>query len=596
MAGVWKRDGTVAVTSGNKKVTGTWTTFADTKNGVAKGHLFCITSGTSVDFYEVDYVVSNTELYLVQAYRGVTATGKAYEIITTFSDSVPEFARRLTATLSAYQQQSDAFQALLTSNAATIEVPAPDGTKQTLIPWKRVTSDGEGQAARAKVEADKATAAANLAVNVVQDAALPLPDVWLPLNDSLKLLTGYGREAKVGTDVVAMYAACDRATTATYIDKNGVLKTAAINEPRFEAQGLLVEGASTNLHKFSEFDGTIRADQLLYSLSHTTKFDAALGMTVARFGRDATVGTHTVSNRNVVSVAGSYCASALVKDDGAGSADLYLRDQVTGANYSRVTLNFLTGQTVSTGGGTFTLCLSGAIKKAGGWWQIWASATVPAGVSLQTQLYVKNATAEPGVDAEAILCAYTQLEAAPSPSSYIPTAGAAVTRAADMPYLQRVGNDNYFGAVTIAMNVSCNGKGGVVSGNDSRRGLFSGYPSTGAVELMFLNSVDPRACFSYGDSSITSVATDLPRLDDGLPHVVVAQYDTLKARQYVDGVKSATEVTPVAVYGADNGAAKDKLLLGYGANSTLNRHLWGHIRNFRIWHRALTDAQCKVVR
>lgn len=163
MAGVWKRDGTVAVTNGNKKVTGTGTTFADTKNGVAKGHLFCITSGTSVDFYEVDYVVSNTELYLVQSYRGSTATGKAYEIITTFSDSVPEFARRLTATLSAYQQQSDAFQALLTSTATTVEVTAPDGTKQTLIPWKRVTSEGEGQAARAKVEADRAKTEADRA-------------------------------------------------------------------------------------------------------------------------------------------------------------------------------------------------------------------------------------------------------------------------------------------------------------------------------------------------------------------------------------------------------------------------------------------------
>ncbi|MFM5247107.1 hypothetical protein, partial [Aeromonas caviae] len=175
MAGVWKRDGTVAVTNGNKKVTGTGTTFADTKNGVAKGHLFCITSGTSVDFYEVDYVVSNTELYLVQSYRGSTATGKAYEIITTFSDSVPEFARRLTATLSAYQQQSDAFQALLTSTATTVEVTAPDGTKQTLIPWKRVTSEGEGQAARAKTEADKAAVSAEEAKSAPR-AAIPYMD------------------------------------------------------------------------------------------------------------------------------------------------------------------------------------------------------------------------------------------------------------------------------------------------------------------------------------------------------------------------------------------------------------------------------------
>ena len=40
----------------------------------------------------------NTELYLVQAYRGTTATGKAYEIITTLFGFRSEFARRLTAT------------------------------------------------------------------------------------------------------------------------------------------------------------------------------------------------------------------------------------------------------------------------------------------------------------------------------------------------------------------------------------------------------------------------------------------------------------------------------------------------------------------
>ncbi|MDY7841863.1 hypothetical protein UXA24_12880 [Aeromonas caviae] len=251
MAGVWKRDGTVAVTNGNKKVTGTGTTFADTKNGVAKGHLFCITSGTSVDFYEVDYVVSNTELYLVQAYRGTTATGKAYEIITTFSDSVPEFARRLTATLSAYQQQSDAFQALLTSSATTVEVTAPDGTKQTLIPWKRVTSEGEGQAARAKTEADKAAASAALAGDIVAASALPLPDVWAPLSDSLRLITGYGRDVLVGSDVVARMVNFSRSTTATYIGKDGLLKTAAANEPRFEKEGLLIEGQSTNLVPWS---------------------------------------------------------------------------------------------------------------------------------------------------------------------------------------------------------------------------------------------------------------------------------------------------------------------------------------------------------
>ncbi|EPX9362301.1 hypothetical protein ACW6B7_000007 [Aeromonas veronii] len=161
MAGVWKRDGTVAVTNGSKKVTGTGTTFADAKNGVAKGHLFCMTTGTTVDLYEVDYVVSNTELHLVQAFRGTTGTGKAYEIITTFSDSIPEFARKLNASLSYYQSQSDMVQQLFTSDAAEITVTAPDGTTHKLMPWKRVTSEGEGQAARAKGEADRAKAEAD---------------------------------------------------------------------------------------------------------------------------------------------------------------------------------------------------------------------------------------------------------------------------------------------------------------------------------------------------------------------------------------------------------------------------------------------------
>ena len=65
-----------------------------------------ITSGTSVDFYEVDYVVSNTELYLVQSYRGTTARAKPTDHHD-LSDPIPEFARRLNATLGAYQQ-SDA--------------------------------------------------------------------------------------------------------------------------------------------------------------------------------------------------------------------------------------------------------------------------------------------------------------------------------------------------------------------------------------------------------------------------------------------------------------------------------------------------------
>ena len=43
-----------------------------------------------------------------------------------------------------------------------------------------------------------------------------------------------------------------RASEATYIDSNGVLQTAAVDVPRFTADGLLIEGAGTNVIPYSE--------------------------------------------------------------------------------------------------------------------------------------------------------------------------------------------------------------------------------------------------------------------------------------------------------------------------------------------------------
>lgn len=580
MAGVWKRDGTVAVTNGNKKVTGTGTTFADTKNGVAKGHLFCITSGTSVDFYEVDYVVSNTELYLVQAYRGTTATGKAYEVITTFSDSVPEFARRLTATLSAYQQQSDAFQALLTSTATTIEVTAPDGTKQTLIPWKRVTSEGEGQATRAKAEADKAQAAASLAVNVVRDAAMPLPDVWAPLSDSLRLLTGHGREVKVGDDVVGRYVTIARATTAWYFDKSGVLRQAAINEPRFEAEGLLIEGPSKNLHKFSWFDGTYRADQVAYNVNYSAVADSNFSFTVGRFSRDATTATHTFVNRNVGASAGTYCACALVKDAGAGSAEVWLRDQIANGNFSRTNLNFQTGQVVHAQGGNFTQCAGGAIKKENGWWLVWAAGTIPADATLQNQVYVKNSAGEAGSDAEAILCAFTQIEAASFPSSYIHTTGAGADRAAEFPQLPTDKNiPNKPFTLSYQLNVPWLGK---TAPNIATRAfsIVGGAAGSNIENAVYADS---------GFGAFGGVSGALAKVTGFANRTIVAcVVNDFGLNAYTGGLKA------VGVQGVNRPCGPTICLGGQLSGST--RHLYGHLRDLKIWHFEATDAQIKALR
>ncbi|WP_279501685.1 hypothetical protein [Aeromonas veronii] len=250
MAGIWYRAGTVAVTSGSTKVVGTGTTWRSGVYKPDKGHIFWGPDGRA---YEVDYVESDTALYLVTAYVGGSATGQAYSIVISITGQVPAFSRELSAFVAYHQSQMDGWQQLLTGTG-DVTLTAPDGTKITIPSWDKVMNAGYGvvaqateQAGIATAEAVKAAASAGVAANIVAAAALPIPDLWAPLTDGLRLITGYGRDVLVGSEVVARMVAFSRSTTATYIGKDGMLKTAAANEPRFEKQGLLIEGMSTNI-------------------------------------------------------------------------------------------------------------------------------------------------------------------------------------------------------------------------------------------------------------------------------------------------------------------------------------------------------------
>ncbi len=540
MAGVWKRDGTVAVTNGNKKVTGTGTTFADTKNGVAKGHLFCITSGTSVDFYEVDYVVSNTELYLVQAYRGVTATGKAYEIITTFSDSVPEFARRLTATLSAYQQQSDAFQALLTSTATTVEVTAPDGTKQTLIPWKRVTSEGEGQAARAKTEADKAAASAALAGDIVVASALPLPDVWAPLTDSLRLFVGNGREVKVGEDVVARYVTLSRSTPAAHMDKNGYPQLAPINAPRFEREGLRISGQSTNLNiNGSTFLNWLSVDALISATQ-----EIVLGRPVFRVNFDSASSDSRIESNVDVNVTGAITHSVLVR--GARGRTIATSVQVVGRDLITV-IHTLTGE--------------------------WQQLPVTAQGVTPGRVYFHIRGTGAADSALSVDVAVHQLENLPYATPPIPTDGAAATRAADiasLPQSLNLGESQLGFSLAVEFDSVNPGSYRVISLSD-----YSGVQGDGGTVYI-----------RHAGRETGPFPAPL-----GKRHRIAYTVDYSGAITVCINGQQMTAPS----WSAGTATSTEKITLGNRWDGANNMALEGHLRDLKIWtKKPLTADQLKV--
>ncbi|MEZ6952565.1 MULTISPECIES: hypothetical protein [unclassified Aeromonas] len=438
MAGVWKRDGTVAVTNGNKKVTGTGTTFADTKNGVAKGHLFCITSGTSVDFYEVDYVVSNTELYLVQAYRGTTATGKAYEVITTFSDSIPEFARRMTAMLGVYQGQSDVMQLLLTSDAASVTVTAPDGTSHTLVPWKRVTSEGEGQAARAKLEADKAASSAEEAKSAPR-AAIPYMDFpRYGINGKAPTLSldfikaehriyegmGVGFNLKPIASVMAFSR-----TGGAVAHGPTLMESVADNVMRVAYQrgvklGGVVEPQSTNLITYSE-DLSNTAWQKTRATVEVLAGASPRGNPAYKIVPSTDDGAHYIARVYTPPGSGSHVLSFYAKSAGYTGVGIYLKGVPAVAG----SVDIASGAIRAGSAGNIT-----ADDMGDGWWRISITTPVTSGVMADIHiLALPNGgmmwtDAYQGNGSSGILVWGIQLEAASIATSYMATTDAQVTR------------------------------------------------------------------------------------------------------------------------------------------------------------------------
>lgn len=424
MAGLWYRAGTVSVTNGSKKVTGFGTKWKTSVSKPDKGHLVWGPDGKP---YELDYVESDTVLYLVTAYGGVTASGMAYSIDITRSGTNSAFSRDLSAFVAYHQLQMDGWQQLLTGTG-DVTLTAPDGTKLTVPSWEKIMNAGTGVVAlakadadRAKSEASKAAASATAAGDVVAASALPLPDVWAPLSDSLRLITGYGRDVLVGSDVVARMVNFSRSTTKTYWAKDGAFKVAAANEPAFELEGLLLEGQSQNLVVYSEGATFLMGNASFQAI--TNNVSGVLPMAGQRISFSVNNGE---TNANIVQapitlIGGqTYTYSAHVKVE---AGDTALPENC-------ITIYAANG--VNIGART-------VIRKSGdGIYRVSVPFTV-SGTGSQV-VYIRITRIGPPSAVWTAVVGGVQVESLPFASSYIATTGAVATRAADIVTIPRLPN------------------------------------------------------------------------------------------------------------------------------------------------------------
>ncbi|MBE5251714.1 pyocin knob domain-containing protein [Mixta mediterraneensis] len=133
----WYTTGTIAVSG--TTVTGTGTNWLDSKQSIGPGQALLIPGSGTVKLYEIASVTSATKLTLKTS-PGTIAAGQAYAILSFYTDSIPDFARRLAAQLSYYQSQMDGWQDIMTGSGS-VTMTAPDGTAVTISSFAKMTTD-----------------------------------------------------------------------------------------------------------------------------------------------------------------------------------------------------------------------------------------------------------------------------------------------------------------------------------------------------------------------------------------------------------------------------------------------------------------------
>lgn len=446
---------------------------------------------------------------------------------------------------------------------------------------------------------DQAEEYAKQAAEPYKDLLQPLPDVWIPFNDSLDMITGFSPSYKkivIGDDEITMpgdkIVKFKRASTATYINKSGVLTNAAIDEPRFEKDGLLIEGQRTNLliNSVNPSKWNKSSDMIL-DRSGVDNF----GFQYAKFtlkpemvGQASAINIVTVSGSRGFDVTGNekYVTISCRAQSGTPNLRCRLRfENYDGSAYAFLGDAYvnLTDLSIEKTGGAANRITARAVKDEASKW-IFFEATIKA-LDTENMIggmvhYAPAKGVGTGAD-DYIYIATPQVEGGACASSFIITEDTPVTRASDMVTLP-IKNNLYNLPFTVLVEANKNWS---ITPNAAPRVFDTGGHQSGAGIILAFGSAE-------GDN-------------DGFPYCDIGGsnrrvYENAKLKKMIMGMRVKSDYNNCCVSNARI-SSETKTEWRYiestatirigGQTTTGERHLFGHVRNFRIWHKALTDHQ-----
>lgn len=231
----------------------------------------------------------------------------------------------------------------------------------------------------------------------------------------------------VGSKTLSPLATFSRASTGTYYDTNGVIKTAPVNTPRFnhdpvtgEFKGMLVEDSRTNLLTYSEqFDNGAWS---VYNCSITP--DTVISPDGTLTADTFVYGAIAAGVYRTVSQTGTYTASVYGKFNTLKWLSL---SSVYTTPAASAFFDLQTGTVGNTAG-----CTANITSVGNGWYRCSITYTTTSAASARFSVYGTDTNGgNSGVAGTSFYIWGAQLEAGSTLTSYIPTTSAAVTRQAD---------------------------------------------------------------------------------------------------------------------------------------------------------------------
>ncbi|MHC6347893.1 prophage tail fiber N-terminal domain-containing protein [Escherichia coli] len=485
--------------------------------------------------------------------------------------------------------------------AKTSETNAKDSEANAKVSETAAANSAKASAASqtaAKASEDAAREYANQTAEPYRYVLQPLPDVWIPFNDSLDMITGYSpgyKKVKIGDNVVQVASDkqinFSRASTATYINKSGELKTAEINEPRFECDGLLIEGQRTNFFQNSTDPSKWNKST---SLDVTETGTDSFGFNYGRFVvQDSIVGTskaHTIiglySSTGGVDTSGDekhVTISCRVKSEVDNIAVRILFEHYDGevrTSIGAANLN-LTTRIISKTGQTSRVTARSVKDDATGW--IFFEATLKADTTENTVggfVQYSPDTGQMVASGDYLDVTTPQIEAGTGASSFIVTGTAPVTRASDMVTVP-IKNNLYNLPFTVLCEVH---KNWYKTPNAAPRVFDTYRHQADAGIVMGFGSSGGYDGFPYCD-----IGGSNRRINEnaGLEKMLIGmRVKSERSTCVVSNGKLSSETKTKWEY------IRSTATIRIGGQTTAGlRHLFGHVRNFRLWHKELRKVR-----